>query len=192
MSVRIAVSALLLLLPTAVAGQAPPPDQQIAAALLAAPDEKRASATVLGYQADGRVVELRKGSGDLVCLADNPADDTFSVACYHESMEPYMARGRALRDEGVNDGGERNRIRWEEADAGTLRMPEQPASMYIRYGGAFDPASGTAEGSKIRWVVYTPWATPESTGLSAQPVEGGPWLMFPGTAGSHIMIVPPS
>ncbi len=180
-----------LLWPLAVQGQAPPADQQVAAALLAAPEDKRADASVLGYTDTGAVVELKKGSGELVCLADNPADDNFSVACYHESMEPYMHRGRELRAEGVTEAAERNRIRWEEAEAGTLPMPEKPASMYVRAGGSFNPSTGTAEGSILRWVIYTPWATPESTGLSVQPVAGGPWIMFPGTPGAHIMINPP-
>ena len=103
-----------------------------------------------------------------------------------------MERGRALRVEGVTEGGERNRIRWEEAEAGTLAMPEKPASLYILAGSAdvWDPATGEVDGASLRWVVYTPWATGESTGLSEMPVAGGPWLMFPGTPGAHIMVTP--
>jgi len=44
----------------------------------------------------------------------------------------------------------------------------------------------------LRYVVYTPYATAESTGLPLDPPgPGGPWIMFPGTAGAHIMISPP-
>jgi hypothetical protein len=39
-------------------------------------------------------------------------------------------------------------------------------------------------------VVYVPYATPESTGLSTTPGTA-PWLMYPGTPGAHIMISPP-
>ena len=43
----------------------------------------------------------------------------------------------------------------------------------------------------LRWVIYTPYATPESTGLSTKMTENAPWLMDEGTAGAHIMITPP-
>ncbi|MEZ5313622.1 MAG: hypothetical protein R2862_08215 [Thermoanaerobaculia bacterium] len=75
------------------------PEVQIAAALQAAPEDRRAGATVLGYTAldPASVVSvLRQGTNDLVCLADDPRDDRFSVACYHESLEPFMRRGREL------------------------------------------------------------------------------------------------
>lgn len=166
-------------------------DALIAAAVQAAPEHLRAEAQVIAF--DGRVTStLRAGTNGIICLAPDPNADRFNAACYHESMEPYMERGRALRVEGVTEGGERNRIRWEEADAGTLAMPEKPASLYILAGPAdvWDPATGEVDGASLRWVVYTPWATGESTGLSEIPVAGGPWLMFPGTPGAHIMVTP--
>ncbi|MBI1895963.1 MAG: hypothetical protein HYS04_05420, partial [Acidobacteria bacterium] len=46
-----------------------PGSDQIASAVLAAPKDRRAAATVLGYNEKGEVVTLRKGSNDLVCLA---------------------------------------------------------------------------------------------------------------------------
>ena len=51
--------------------------------------------------------------------------------------------------------------------------------------------SGKVIGAKYRYVVYVPFATQETTGLSLAPnAPGHPWLMFPGTAGAHIMISP--
>src|SRR5439155_17860669 len=50
------------------------PADQIASAIQAAPKERRADATVLGYNAKGEVVTLRKGSNEMICLAYNPAD----------------------------------------------------------------------------------------------------------------------
>ena len=94
----------LSLLATSLTAQvpAPPaPEQQIAAAVSALPTEERGGATVLGYDAAGKLVTLRKGSGEMTCLGHNPKDDTFHVACYHNAMEPFMARGRALRESGV-------------------------------------------------------------------------------------------
>lgn len=173
--------------------QTPPAEAQIAAALHAAPEGERADATVLGYGMDGSLTTLRKGSNALVCLADDPKHEAWSVACYHGSLEPYMARGRELRAEGVTDPREVYQRRWAEADAGTLAMPEKPAMLYVMTGDGYDPASDSVANPFVRWVLYTPWATPESTGISPQPTApGAPWLMFPGTAGAHIMITPPA
>ena len=82
--------------------------------------------------------------------------------------------------------------RYVEADAGVLPMPKKPATLYVLSGKSFDAASGKVMEPYLRYVVYTPWATQESTGLPLSPPgPGGPWLMFPGTAGAHIMITPP-
>jgi len=177
-----------------VFGAAPPPppaSQQIAAAVLAAPEDRRAGAAVLGYDDAGSVVQLRAGTNDLICLADKPGDDRFSVACYHASLEPFMKRGRELEAQGVT-GEARMKQRWQEADAGQLAMPKAPATLYVLTGKSYDPASGKVDDPYLRFVVYTPYATQESTGLPLSPsAPGAPWIMFPGTAGAHIMINPP-
>ena len=182
-----ALAALVALAPAA--GAQPPAAQQIAAAVLPLPTEFRASATVLGYGADHKLGTLRDGSGPYVCLAADPKRTDFHVACYHRSLEPFMARGRALRARGVT--GERvDSARFAEVKAGTLRMPTQPAALYSLTGGSFDAATNTAPGARPLYVVYMPGATPESTGIPAQPAQGTPWLMFPGTPKAHIMFVP--
>src|SRR5690349_588925 len=91
--------------PAPAAAPAPPPPaaEQIAAAVLAAPADRRAGATVLGYDEKGALVTLRAGTNDQVCLADNPKENGFSVACYHKDLEPFMARGRALAGEGMKN-----------------------------------------------------------------------------------------
>jgi hypothetical protein len=172
----------------------PSAGQQIASAVLAAPEERRAGAEVLGYAAEGATVALkvlRAGTNDIICLADEPGDEKWSVACYHRSLEPFMKRGRELESEGVS-GDDRMKRRWAEADAGTLAMPKAPATLYVLSGKGFDSATGKAIDPYLRYVVYTPYATQESTGLPLSPPgPGGPWIMFPGTAGAHIMITPP-
>jgi hypothetical protein len=167
----------------------PPAEEQLAAAVLAAPEEWRADATVLGYDPSGTLVTLRKGTNDLVCLADNPKDTRFSVACYHKDLEPFMARGRELLAQGVK-GQARDEQRWKEIESGTLTMPREPRTLYVLSGSGFDAATRTVRDGASRWVIYTPYATSASTGLSTTPIAGGPWLMFPGTPGAHIMIVP--
>jgi hypothetical protein len=146
---------------------------------------------VLGYDDKGAVVPLRAGTNDLICLADKPGDEGFSVACYHVSLEPFMKRGRELVAQGVR-GEERMKRRWQEADAGTLEMPKKPATLYVLTGKGYDPATSKVDDAYLRFVIYTPYATQETTGLPLSPsAPGAPWLMFPGTAGAHIMIDPP-
>jgi hypothetical protein len=187
----IAALGLLVLHPAEAPAQVPSQEVQIAMAVQAAPADRRDGARVLGYAEDGSVVVLREGENDLVCLSDNPKQEGFSAACYHVSIEPYMARGRELRAQGVEDP-ERTQRRWEEAEAGTLPMPEKPATMYVLSGESYDPATGEITERYLRYVIYTPWATAEETGLPTRPIgPASPWLMFPGTAGAHIMVSPP-
>ncbi len=165
------------------------PADQIASAVLAAPKERRSDATVLGYNAKGEVVMLRKGTNDLVCLASDPTDKSFSVACYHKDLEPFMARGRELTSQGVK-GKERHEMRAKEVQDGKVPMPREARMLYVLTGDGYDSAKGEVTKPYLRWVVYVPFATPESTGLSTTPGQA-PWLMYPGTAGAHIMINPP-
>ena len=167
----------------------PSADDQIAAAVLPLPADARATATVLGYGADGKMVTLRKGSGTMTCLADDPKVAQFHVACYHDAMEPFMARGRELRASGVT-GTQVDTVRFREAKAGTLKIPTHPASLYSLTGGAFDPATKTAPGARWLYVVYIPYATTATTGLSDKPQGNAPWIMFAGTPKAHIMFSP--
>ncbi len=166
---------------------------QIGAAVMAAPEDLRADATVLGYDDKGRVITLKEGSNNMVCLADNPNQEGFNVACYHQDLEPFMARGRALKAEGKSSG-EIFEIREKEAVAGSLKMPGNATTLHILSGpkGQYDEATNTVSDAFYRYVVYIPFATAESSGLPLQPiVPGGPWIMDPGTHRAHIMITPP-
>ena len=167
-------------------------EQQITSALFAAPEEGRADAKVYGYNPDNEFVVIREGEGDFVCIADNPKKDGFEVAEYHISLEPYMSRGRALASEGKNRT-EKEIVRSSEAKSGVLAMPKNPAALHLYYGknGFFNTATDSIENAKYRYVVYIPYATQKTTGLSLRPNEGShPWLMFPGQYNAHIMITP--
>jgi len=165
--------------------------EQIAAAVQAAPEDRRADATVLGYDAKGMLTTLRQGSNDLICLADNPAADGFSVACYHKDLDPFMARGRELTRQGITDDKVRDQTRWKEIEAGTLKMPREPRMLYVLTGKTYDPATGAVGNAYERWVLYVPFATAASLGMGTKAADNEPWLMDAGTAGAHIMISPP-
>lgn len=184
--------AVLLLAPSQAVvaqGKVAPRDQQIAAAVLPLPPEYRASARVLGYGGDGKLTTLREGKG-MVCLARDPSATRFHVACYHESLEPFMARGRQLRAQGVTSAAEVDTIRFRDVKAGKIAMPKFPAALYSLTDGEFDPKTGTAPGARHLYVLYFPYATAENTGLSAKPGGSQPWIMSPGTPKAHIMFTP--
>ena len=169
----------------------PPVEIQIAGAVLAAPEEMREGAQVLGYDKTGKFTELRSGTNELVCVADDPEKEGFSTACYHKDMEPFMTRGRELRAEGI-DGQELFDQREEEAKNGTLEMPDGPSTLHILTGKEFSADSMNVVDAYYRYVVYVPFATVASTGLPPKPrAPGEPWLMDPGTHRAHIMISPP-
>ncbi|WP_411273833.1 hypothetical protein [Daejeonella sp.] len=165
---------------------------QIQTAVLAAPADKREKSTVLGYNEKGVLVELRKGTNELICLADDPKIPGLNVASYHINLEPFMKRGRDLRYSGKS-AKESTDIRDEEVKSGKLLMPEQPATLYVLTAKAenYDAYSGTVKDGFLRYVIYIPYATAESTGLPTKPdVAGMPWLMDPGSHRAHIMITP--
>lgn len=165
-----------------------PKADQISSAILAAPKDRQSAATVLGFNDKGEVVTLRQGSNDLICLADDPHDKSFSVACYHKDLEPFMARGRELATQ--FKGKDRHELRWKEVQEGKVPMPREARMLYVLTGNGYDAAAAQVTNAYLRWVVYIPYATPESTGLSTTPGTA-PWLMYPGTPGAHIMISPP-
>jgi len=172
----------------AQAPSVPPPDVQIAAAVLPLPESMRATARVLGYNANGKLGVIREGKG-MICLANNPAGETFHVACYHESMEPFMARGRELRSSGTQ-GPQVDSVRFRDVKSGKISMPSGPSALYTLTGGAFDARTSSAPGAKHLYVVYIPYATSESTGLPTRPTGTQPWIMNQGTPKAHIMFTP--
>jgi hypothetical protein len=185
------IALLALALPCVVSGQRslPTVEQQIAAAVLPLPKDMRDGATVMGYKTAAKLEVIRPGKNAMICLALFVVRDDFHVACYHNSMEPFMARGRELRAQGVK-GDEVDSIRFREVKAGKLKMPVQ-AALYSLTGPkkSWDPATGKVTGANPLGVVYMPGATAESVGLSMLPTPGAPWIMYPGTPKAHIMIM---
>jgi hypothetical protein len=176
------------------AQEIPSAEVQIKTAVLAAPPEQRDGAMVYGYAPSGEFTVLRKGTNSMVCLADDPKQKGLSVSCYHKDLEPFMARGRELKKEGKSQD-EIFKTREAEAKAGKLMMPKQPATLYVFSADddKYNRTTGEIQDSYLRYVVYIPYATAESTGLPLKPdAPGTPWLMDPGTHRAHIMISPPN
>lgn len=187
----------LLVLPAALAAQAATPASVTDAVLIRTavhplPEELRAEATVLRWTARWETVPLRVGAGAMICLADNPFVDGYHAACYHRDLEPFMARGRALRAGGQTDRSVVDSIRFEEVAAGTIPMPAMAALWQVSGDAtSVDWATGEVIGPvRPLYVVYLPGATSLSTGLPLAAARGTPWLMSPGTPLAHIMFVP--
>jgi hypothetical protein len=127
----------------------------------------------------------------MICLADDPADDRFHVACYSRSIEPFMLRGRQLRAAGTK-GDQVDSVRFREIRAGKLPMPKQAALWQLNGPmTAVDVAAGKI-GPEVKplYVIYMPYATSASTGIPSAPAAGMPWLMLPGTPKAHVMLTP--
>jgi hypothetical protein len=184
---------ILFVVTLEVEAQIPDPEIQIKTAVLAAPEEQRDAATVYGYDKSGTFTLLRKGANEMVCLSDDPAQKGFSVACYHRDLDPFMARGRELKKEGKS-GSEIFDLREAEVKSGKLVMPNDPTTLFV-YSASdedYNAQTGEVANGYLRYVIYIPYATAESTGLPLKPgAPGMPWIMNPGTHRAHIMINPP-
>jgi hypothetical protein len=165
------------------------PAQQIATAVTPLPEKLQSGARVLGYDANGKFVTLRPGTNEMVCVADDPSGKLFHVACYHKSLEPFMARGRELHalkksKEAIDS------IRLSEVKRGAYSMPSKPAALYQYFAQRDSVTATTISGAQHLYVIYMPYATYKSTGITENPVEGGPWVMNPGKPWAHVMVQP--
>ncbi len=185
---RRSFAAMALLIPVMMIAASSEAAAQDAISLAIAPipsESEQATARVIQKQGDGWVT-LREGAGPFICIADDPGADGFHTACYHESLEPYMARGRELTAQGIA-GRENVELRMAEIEAGTLEMPSY-AFLHAIY--AAEGWSGDMEAVQRRQsVIYTPFATAEDLGLPTMATRGA-WLMGAGTANAHVMITP--
>ena len=62
--------------------------------------------------------------------------------------------------------------------------------LYVLTGKEFDAEQMEVVDPYLRWVIYLPYATAESSGTSTEPGDT-PWPMYSGTVGAHVMISPP-
>ncbi|MEO5903449.1 MAG: hypothetical protein ABIQ55_05490 [Gemmatimonadaceae bacterium] len=168
----------------------PPAARQVAAAVSPLPEQQQATARVLGHDSRGKMTVLRQGSNDFTCIADDGVSKQYHVACYHKSLEPFMAKGRELH--AMKKSREAiDSIRGADIKAGRFAMPSKPAALYQYYASRDSvDVSGNVKGASYLYVVYTPYATQKTTGITENPIEGGPWIMYPGKPWAHLMIAP--
>ena len=185
-------SVLCFLLTTGLFAQPsiPTSNQQIKAAVMAAPQALQQGAKVYGYDQQGNWTTLREGSNAIICMADDPNQSSFHVACYHKALEPFMDYGRKMRKQGLTRQ-EVDQKRREAVEAGTFSMPSTASTLYSLSGnkGAYDYETETLGKAQALTVIYVPFGTEETTGMATSPPgPGAPWLMEAGTPWAHIMI----
>lgn len=154
--------------------------------------QEKEGAKVIAYLEDGSTEVLKASEGHLTCVYDDPKKEGIQFVCYHSQLEDFMTRGRVLKAQGVSTIEIRNK-RKEEIEAGKLFFPKGQSMMYVFDGKEenIDAETGVVKEGKLRYVIYTPFATQESTGLPLSPsAPGMPWLMDPGTHRAHIMVSP--
>jgi hypothetical protein len=182
--VMLAASAIVLSGPLMAAGQPPPSaERQIAEAVQILPDDLRAGATVVTYDAGGARKVLRQGTNFIECQPRMA--DGFS-RCYSKALAPRRDLEAKLRAEKKSDE-EINKAVAAAVQAGTLPPSSKGMMSYRDYD--------KRDRIQHLWVMSLPNATPESVGVStasqrdaALEGKGLPWMMLPGTPGAHIMI----
>ncbi|MGE3510366.1 MAG: hypothetical protein AB7N65_15960 [Vicinamibacterales bacterium] len=187
MRLRIAatgIATIILGAGLAVDGLAQTTDPRIAETVKILPEDLRAGATVVTYDAaTGDRQVLRQGTNFLEC---QPRMADGFTRCYHKALGPRRDMEAKLRAQKKTD---------KEVSAAVAaavkegRLPAAAPAM-MAYRGYDKP-----DRIMDLWVLSLPNATPESVGVStasqrdaALKGSGLPWMMLPGTPGAHIMI----
>jgi len=185
MKLVVAAAAAVVLSSIPLAGeQAATIDQQIAEATKILPEDLRAGATVVTYDAaTGARKVLRQGTNFIEC---QPRMADGFERCYSKSLVLRRDFEAKLRAQKKTD----EEIQQAVAAAVKSGALPAPAKAMMSYRG-FDKSDRIQN----LWVMSVPNATPESIGVSegsqrdeALKGQGVPWLMLPGTPGAHIMI----
>ncbi len=185
MKLFLTAAMVALLIPLTVApARAQSADPRVAESLKPLPEDLKAGATVVAYDAaTGARTVLRQGTNEIECQPK--ADDGF-IRCYNKILSPRRDLEAKLKAEKKSDK-EISEAVAAALKAGTLKSAPF-GTMSYRYSD--DP-----QRIRLLWVMSVPNATPESIGVStvsqrdaALKGQGMPWLMLPGTPGAHVMI----
>lgn len=153
-------------------------EQMIDEALLALPEHLRDGAAVVRFES-GKRIDLREGTNGMICRADDPDVSGIAIWCYPKSHDAYARRWYQLAAEG-NEPGEVDTMITAEIESGKLEWPDVAVNYNLRGPGL--------DNALLNTVVFVPFATGESIGISEERNFERPWLMNAGTVFAHIMI----
>jgi hypothetical protein len=180
----VAVAAVALIGSVPPCLHAQPADKQIADAVRILPEDLRAGATVVTYDAaTGARKVLRQGTNFLEC---QPTMADGFARCYSKALAPRRDLEAKLRAQKKSDEDISKAVAAAIKDG--ILPPAPKGLMSYR---AYDKRDRIQN----LWVMSLPNATPEAVGVSttsqrdaALEGKGLPWMMLPGTPGAHIMI----
>lgn len=178
-------TALAVFAAAPVAGQPSGDAALIADAVQILPEDLRAGATVVTYDAaTGARRVVRQGTNFVECQPRDPADGF--ARCYHKLFGPRRDLEAKLKAQKKTEEQIGQAVAAAIKD-GSL-APTPPGVMSYRHYDKRDRIQNL-------WVMSLPNATPESVGISIESQRsaalegrGLPWMMLPGTPGAHIMI----
>ena len=176
---RFLSSVVIISLLAAVSYAAETTDEQLVQqAVLALPAHLRDGAAVVRFE-NGKRHVLRAGDNGLICQPDDPDLPGIAIWCYPKSHAAYARRWYQLAAEG-RERAEVDSMVTAEIESGELEWPNAAVNYNLR-GGSLDNALSLT-------VVYVPYATGASIGITEERDFHRPWLMLAGTAFAHIMI----
>jgi len=153
-------------------------------AVLPLPANLQSEASVMTYTPEGTLRIIRSGTNGFFCIADNPDDERFSVACHPESMRAYLERRRQLS---LNETRTvRDSLLTMEIQEGKIELAVGTLSRFI--SGQINPETGVPDSVRVWSEIAVPFAGPEKTGLTTEDAGEAPWMMRPNHYGAHIMI----
>ena len=143
--------------------------QKIKLALSAGPADITKNASVMDMGADGKMVELRKGTNGWMCMAQPEA------MCLDKEWQNWANAWMSKKDPQIKGVGIGYMLRGDQGASNT------------------DPFA-TGKTATNNWVVspaHIMVLTPDSKQLDALPTDwksGGPWVMWKGTKYAHIIV----
>src|SRR5438128_12322499 len=143
--------------------------EKIRIATSAGPVDITKNAAVMDVGADGKMVELRKGTNGWMCMAQPEA------MCLDKQWQNWADAWMTKKDPKITGVGIGYMLRGDKGASNT------------------DPFA-TGKTASNDWVVSPPHImvlTPDSKQLDALPTDwhsGGPWVMWKGTKYAHIMV----
>lgn len=171
-------------------------DEEIALARSAAPEVVSAEATVWVLR-NGEFAVAVRGSNANHCFVQRSMPHSLEPVCYDKEAAATVLRWEfehfALRTSGVSQQELEARLA-EALGSGELRAPRRPAMSYMLSSGQrlYDPESGRSAGNwKPHLMLYVPYLTMESIGLSGVGEAPGLMVFRPGTPMAHLIIVVP-
>jgi hypothetical protein len=170
-------------------------EQRIAAAVLPLPAALRDGAGVIRLRNDGPAYDvIRPSTNGFMCYGPEGGERAFNAQCMNAAMMPLVARDAELARDHQRD--QTNQIIEQEVAAGKLKIPDRPVASYLMRGpaSAYDPVTGRAQAPIRTWqMIAAPRQTGATLGLLEAETPGTtiPYVMQPGTAWAHIMVVQP-